>query len=289
MASKIDLHTHSTVSDGVLSPADLVLRAVERGVCALALTDHDTTAGLPAAQEAAGICGVVLIPGVEISVTWSGRTFHIVGLGIDAENAALQNGLARIRSIRRQRAREMAHKLERAGMGSNLWAEVCELAQGELVGRAHFARLLVRRGLVRDPNEAFRRYLGSGRPGCVEVRWANLDEAMDWIHQAGGSAVFAHPLQYRYPSAVLKRMLEAFVGAGGDAIEVVTGGSNAEQIAAATAHARRLGLAGSLGSDFHTPDQPWNDLGRISPLPECVTPVWKRWSWLPETCLTEWL
>lgn len=287
MVSTIDLHTHSIVSDGVLPPADLVARARERGVCVLALTDHDTTGGLPAAQEAAGICGVVLIPGVEISVTWSNRTLHIVGLGIDADNAALQNGLARIRSIRRHRAREIAHKLERAGVSSGLWTEVRELAQGELVGRAHYARLLVQRRLVKDPNEAFRRYLGSGRPGYVEVRWASLDEAVGWIHQAGGSAVFAHPLQYRYPVAVLRRMLEAFVSAGGDAIEIVTGGCSAGQIATATAYACRLELAGSLGSDFHTPDQPWNDLGRIGPLPRCVTPVWKRWPWLPESCLTQ--
>lgn len=283
MSSQIDLHTHSSASDGVLLPADVVARAAEHGVRMLALTDHDTTGGLPAAQQIARLRGVALIPGVEISATWAGRTLHVVGLGIDADNASLQSGLANLRSIRQQRAWEMSQLLERVGL-EGAWDGVRTLAQGDLVGRAHYARLLVQRGLAKDPSEAFRRYLSRGRPGYVEVQWAKLDEVVDWIHHAGGLAVFAHPLQYRYPRAFLRRLLTAFAAAGGDAIEVVTGGSTAEQVSAAAAYAQRMDLAGSLGSDFHTPEQPWNDLGRIRPLPHGVVPIWERWPLLSQSC-----
>ncbi|MDN5871881.1 MAG: PHP domain-containing protein [Nitrococcus sp.] len=251
-------------------------RAVAHGVRMLALTDHDTTAGLAQARQMARLHGIALIPGVEISVTWAGRTLHILGLGIDVRNALLQRGLAEIRSTRQWRARQMSRLLERAGL-ANAWEGVRTLAQGDLVGRAHYARLLVERGLAKDPGAAFRRYLGRGRPGYVEVEWAKLGETVDLIHHAQGLAVLAHPLQYRYPRAFLRRMLAAFAAAGGDAIEVVTGGSTAEQIAAATAYARRMDLAGSLGSDFHTLEQPWNQLGGIRPLPQGVVPIWERW------------
>ncbi len=282
MSSPIDLHTHSTASDGVLPPASLVARAVERGVRVLALTDHDTTAGLVAARRSAQLKGVVLISGVEVSVTWAGRTFHIVGLGVDAENALLQRGLTKLRSARLQRAQEMARLLERVGL-EDAWEGVRRLAQGDVVGRAHYARLLVLRGLVTDPSEAFHRYLSRGRPGYVQAQWVSLDEAVGWVHQAGGFAVLAHPLQYRYPRAFLRRMVAAFATAGGDALEIVTGGSTAEQISTAAAYARRLGLAGSLGSDFHTVDPPWNDLGNIRPLPQGVVPIWERGGLLPHT------
>lgn len=284
MHSRIDLHTHSSASDGALSPAELVARAAELGVQVLALTDHDTTDGLPAAQQSAPLRGVVLIPGVEISATWAGRTLHIVGLGIDAENILLQRGLAHLRSIRQQRAREIGRLLERAGV-AGAREGVRALVQGDLVGRAHYARLLVQRGLAKDPSEAFRRYLRRGRPGYVEVQWASLDEAVGWIHAAGGLAVLAHPLQYRYPGAFLRRMVTAFAAAAGDAIEIVTGGSSAAQISTATAYAQRLALAGSLGSDFHTPEQSWNDLGRIRPLPKGVVPIWERGLLLPQSAL----
>jgi predicted metal-dependent phosphoesterase TrpH len=282
MSSQIDLHAHSSASDGALSPTDVVARAAERGVRALALTDHDTTDGLPAAQQIARLRGMVLVPGVEISVTWAGRTLHIVGLGFDAGNAPLQRGLASIRSIRQQRAWEMSRLLEQAGL-EGAWEGVRTLAQGDLVGRAHYARLLVQRGLAKDASEAFRRYLSRGRLGYVEVQWAKLDEVVDWRHGAGGLAIVAHPLQYRYPRPFLRQMLAAFAAAGGDAIEVVTGGSTAEQVSAATAYAQRMDLAGSLGSDFHTPEQPWNDLGRIRPLPQGVMPIWERWPLLPQS------
>lgn len=275
-SSQIDLHAHSTASDGALSPADVVARAAERGVRVLALTDHDTTGGLPAAQQIAQLRGMMLIPGVEISVTWAGRTLHIVGLGVNSEDASLQSALANLRSIRRQRAAEIGQLLERAGV-EGAWEGVRALAQGDVVGRTHYARLLVQRGLAKDPSEAFRRYLRYGRTAYVEVQWAKLDEAVDWIHHAGGVAVFAHPLQYRYPRAFLRQMLTAFAAAGGDAIEIVTGSSNAAQISAATAYAQRMALAGSLGSDFHTPEQPWNELGRIRSLPHGVVPIWERW------------
>ncbi|MCO6440467.1 MAG: PHP domain-containing protein [Nitrococcus mobilis] len=281
MNSPIDLHAHSTASDGVLPPADLVARAAERGVRVLALTDHDTTDGLPAARRSAQLKGVTLISGVEVSVTWAGRTLHIVGLGVDAENASLQRGLTKIRLARVQRAREMARLLERAGL-DGAWDNVCTLVQGDVVGRAHYARLLVLRGLAADPSEAFRRYLSRGRPGYVQAQWAGLDEVVSWVHQAGGLAVLAHPLQYRYPRAFLRRMLTAFAAAGGDALEIVTGGGTAEQTSTAAAYARRLGLAGSLGSDFHTVHSPWNDIGNIRPLPQGVVPIWERGVLLPQ-------
>lgn len=276
MNSRIDLHTHTSASDGTLPPAELVARAAARGVRVLAVTDHDTTAGLVSAQGTAWNQGVTLVPGVEISATWGGRALHLVGLGIDEQNTPLQCGLRNLRSVREQRAWEIGRLLERAGVES-AWEGAHGLAQGEVVGRLHYAQLLVQRGLVKDANEAFRRYLSRGRPAYVEVQWAGLDEAVGWIHNAEGLAVLAHPLQYRYPRAFLRQVLATFAVAGGDAIEVVTGSSNAGQVSAATAHAQRMGLAGSLGSDFHTPEQSWRDLGRVRVLPQGVIPIWERW------------
>ena len=282
MHSPIDLHTHSTASDGVLPPADVVALAAARGVRTLALTDHDTTDGLAAAQQRASLEGVMLVPGVEISVTWGGRTFHLIGLRIDPQHALLQCGLAKLRAIREQRGREIGRLLERVGL-EGAYQAVCEMVQGEVVGRAHYAQLLVERGLAADSGDAFRRYLSCGRTGYVDVQWVSLDEAMGWVHGAGGIAVLAHPFQHRYPRAFLRRMLAAFAAEGGDALEIVTGGCNAGHISAATACARRLSLAGSLGSDFHTPVQSRNSIGRIRALPREVVPIWERWPLVPQS------
>ena len=271
-----DLHSHSLASDGTLRPAALVARAKRRRLDGLALTDHDTTAGIAAAQQAAGEQGVRLIPGVEISVTWAHSTVHILGLNIDPACDRLQAGLAALRAERDRRARLIAQSLAALGVADAL-ARAAALGDGELVSRTHFARILAQDGLVEHPGQAFQRYLGPGKPAYVEGRWAALDEAVDWITAAGGVAAIAHPGRYRFSNTRLKRLMEAFTAAGGRALEVVSGRHTADQVAWFGGCARRFGLLVSRGSDFHGPEFRGPDLNAIPALPPGLTPVWSVW------------
>jgi len=272
----VDLHSHSDVSDGTLAPADLVDRAHANGVAVLALTDHDTVAGLRVAGEAAARVGVRLVPGVEISVTWMGRTLHVLGLDVRPDAPLLRGGLSTLQSVRRERAEEMGRRLEKAGI-PDAYDGALRLAGAGQVTRTHFARFLVNAGYSADVNKAFQRYLSRGRPGYVRVKWADLDESIGWIRASGGIPVLAHPLSYGLTGAWLSRVLSAFTDAGGQALEVVCGArTQREAIALSAGYARRFGLLGSVGSDFHTPDTPWIDLGRLPPLPESLEPVWTR-------------
>lgn len=273
MTSAFDLHCHSSASDGALSPAQVVSRAVRGGVRHLALTDHDSVAGIECARRAAEALGVRLIAGVEISVTWEKRCFHILGLGIDPVNETLCRGLAGLQRIRRERAAAMAENLARHGIEGSL-AAVEEMAGEGMITRTHFARFLVARDYAASVAEVFERYLVRGKPGYVATRWAGLEEALEWIRAAGGVAVLAHPLRYQLTASWLRRFLSAFRSAGGVGIEVVNGNSAPNQIATCADYARRYRLAGSVGSDFHDPAFPWIDLGRLAPLPPGVEPVW---------------
>jgi len=269
----IDLHLHSTASDGRLDPAALVRHARDCGVSVLALTDHDTTTGLAAAAAEAAALGLCFVPGIEISAGWRGRTVHVLGLGIDPEASALAAGLAGLRTERARRAREIGARLDAAGgPGSEALRRVLE--QAELPTRTHFARALAELGAVRSLAEAFDLYLGRGRPAAVRSRWPEVVEAVGWIRAAGGVPVLAHPLRYPLSGGARRDLCREFAEAGGLAIEVVCGGASAAQVNQAASLALRTGLAGSVGSDFHDPRVPWNPPGRLAKLPGAVPAVW---------------
>ncbi|HEX5340507.1 MAG TPA: PHP domain-containing protein [Gammaproteobacteria bacterium] len=271
----IDLHLHSRASDGALAPAELVALAASRGVKMLALTDHDCTAGLVEAAQAAADKDIRFIPGVEISVSLQNQTLHIVGLDIDADDTALQQGLTRLQGLREVRAQEIGRRLAKRGI-EDAYAGARELAGDAEITRTHFAQHLQASGHVRTFQEAFRRFLQRGKPGHVSVTWASLEECIGWIHTAGGHAVLAHPLRYGLTRTRLLRALAAFKQAGGDGIEVVCGRSNRDELMSAAHLATRFELAGSVGSDFHTPGNPYLQPGGLAALPEAVAPIWER-------------
>jgi len=274
--SEFDLHSHSTRSDGLLHPRALVERAAERGVKALALTDHDEVSGLPDARAAAGEAGLRLIDGVEVSVTWRSRTLHIVGLNIDPENQTLLEGLRRNRSGRDERARRIAHALEQLGIDGAFEGAQRYAANPELVSRTHFARYLVDSGHARNTQAVFDRFLGGGKPAYVPHEWARLQHAVEWIQAAGGLAVIAHPGRYRLDSVEQAALLSEFKDLGGVAVEVVTSSHTAEQYAQWTTLAARHGLMASAGSDFHGVGESYRDLGDLPALPTGCTPVWQQ-------------
>jgi predicted metal-dependent phosphoesterase TrpH len=271
-----DLHSHSTASDGTLSPTALVERACRQGVDVLALTDHDVLDGLAEAGRAAQRRGLRLIPGVEISVSWGGRVIHVVGLGIDAAHAGLRRGLEDLRQQRQRRAEQIGQRLERLGI-SGAHAGARELSGGQIVTRSHFAHYLVNQGIVSNFQAAFRRYLRQGRPAHVACDWTSLECALTWIHDAGGQAVIAHPARYGMSGLKLRTLLSEFSAAGGSALEVVSSSHNPVETLKMAELARCYGLRASVGSDFHSPDQGWAELGRVAPLPAGCTPVWHDW------------
>ena len=271
-----DLHSHSTASDGTLLPAALVQRAAEHGVDVLALTDHDDIAGLADASKAASEVGIQLVPGVEVSVNWNGMVLHVVGLQVDPLNATLKDGLHGLRLQREQRAVAIAASLDKAGISGALEGAQA-LASGGIITRTHFAHFLVARGLAKDVRAVFKRYLVRGKPGFVAGVWAPLETAVGWINGAGGQAVLAHPARYRMTGTRLNRFLDEFKACGGAGIEVVCGTHSADETRVMGQRAIRMGLLASVGSDFHGPESPWVELGRLAPLPAGVTPIWKDW------------
>lgn len=276
MSKRYDLHSHSTASDGTLSPAELVRRARDSGVDVLALTDHDDLTGLGEAARAAQAVGVVLVPGVEISVTWQGRTVHLVGLNVDPGNEDLLAGLGRLREFRDWRAREMGRRLEKHRV-PDAYAGARSLAAGNAVSRTHFARYLVDQGFASDVRSVFQHFLKPNKPGYVPGRWAELAEAVGWITGAGGQAVVAHPARYDLTARKLRRLLGEFVECGGEAMEVVSGSHSRDDAINMARYARDFELLASAGSDYHGPENPWVDLGRLPPLPEGCVPVWEDW------------
>jgi predicted metal-dependent phosphoesterase TrpH len=272
-----DLHCHSVVSDGTLSPVDLVERAQRNGVAILALTDHDEVGGLAEAQARAASLGMAFVPGVEVSVTWRGETIHVVGLRIDPTDRMLLAGLRRTRSGRDGRAQEIADQLAAAGVPDAYEGALQYAGNPELISRSHFARYIVETGACEDVHEVFRRFLVEGRPGFVPHRWATLAEAVGWIRGAGGTAVMAHPGRYRLSDLCRQQLLAAFREAGGEAIEVVSGSHTPDQYREWAEVAQRLGLAASRGSDFHGPGESRHDIGSMPPLPSTLRPVWADW------------
>lgn len=276
MTANYDLHTHSTVSDGTLTPTKLVERAAAQGVTALALTDHDSTAGLAEAGARAVNLGLDLIPGVEISVTWEGRTLHLLGLNIERENSTLQAGLQELRAYRNERAGEIARDLQRVGIEGALEGAAW-YAQGDILSRTHFARFLVAQGYGKHLSDIFKRYLSQGKPGYVASRWATMEQAVSWIQGAGGVAVVAHPARYKLTRSKLVQLFGEFKECGGVAAEVISGSQRPEATAFLAQLIREIGLLGSCGSDYHGPENVWVELGKLPALPVSCEPVWNLW------------
>jgi len=270
-----DLHCHSTVSDGTVAPAALVARASRRGVGSLALTDHDDTGGLAEAAEAAREHGIRFINGVEISVTWQGETIHVVGLGIDPADAALQAGLAATRSGRIERAQRMSAVFDSLGIEGTFEGATRLAGNPRMISRTHYARYLCDQGHVKSTKDAFRRWLGSGRPCNVAQEWARLDDAVHWINGSGGVAVIAHPGRYALDRPQMRALLSEFRDLGGAAIEVVTGSHQPQHFSLFAKYAVEFGFAASCGSDFHSPGES-RDLGGLPPIPAICEPVWQR-------------
>jgi predicted metal-dependent phosphoesterase TrpH len=269
-----DLHCHSSVSDGTLEPEALAARAKANGVELWALTDHDELGGQQRAIAAAGAAGLPYLAGVEISVTFADTTVHIVGLGIDSDDAALKQGLAATRGGREARAREMADELAKVGIPGCYEGALRFVGNPDLISRTHFARHLVESGVCADTQEVFRRFLIEGKPGFVPHRWATLKNAVTWIGAAGGVAVIAHPARYKFTANEEYALFTEFKGHGGRGVEVVTGSHTAAEAARYAEAAREYELLASRGSDFHSPDERRIDLGGLPPLPAGLTPVW---------------
>ena len=271
-----DLHTHSYASDGALSPSALVERAQLGGVQVLSLTDHDTVAGLEEARSKAEAMGLRFVAGIELSVTWCKKNIHVIGLNIDPLNERLSEGIHRIQSIRVERALLMGQKLEKSGI-PGAYEGALEKAGIGMVTRTHFAQFLVEKGLAKDVRDVFNHYLKPGKPGYVHTDWVEMREAVEWISQAGGVAVLAHPMRYQLTRSWLGRLCAEFKEAGGIGIEVVSGSAPPGEVQSLAAHALRYELLASCGSDFHSPDYLWQRLGPLAPFPQGLTPIWSAW------------
>ena len=270
-----DLHCHSTISDGTLTPEALAARAKANGVELWSLTDHDEIGGQHRAQAAAKALGLPYLTGTEISVTFANVTVHIVGLGFDPDHPAMVQGLAATRGGRGERAREMSDQLAKAGIPGAYEGALKYVGNPELISRTHFARYLVEAGACKDTNEVFRKYLTEGKPGFVPHRWASLGNAVGWIREAGGVAVIAHPARYDHSPTQEYALFSEFKAHGGQAVEVVTGSHSPSEYVKYADMAIEFGLAASRGSDFHSPEESHCDLGSLPFLEGRLTPVWE--------------
>jgi predicted metal-dependent phosphoesterase TrpH len=270
-----DLHCHSVVSDGTLTPEELAARAAANGVELWALTDHDEIGGQHRAAAAARAQGMKYLTGTEISVTFADETVHIVGLGFDPDDAAMSEGLYDTRGGRGKRAMEMSEGLAKVGIHGAYEGALKFVGNPELISRTHFARFLVEQGHCRDTNEVFRKFLTEGKPGYVPHRWATLKDAVRWITGAKGLAVIAHPGRYKFTANEEYALFLEFKEHGGRAIEVVTGSHSPAEYVEYADKALEFGFAASRGSDFHSPDESHCDLGKLPWLPGKLTPVWE--------------
>ena len=270
-----DLHCHSVVSDGTLTPEQLAARAKANGVELWALTDHDEVGGQDRALAAAQANGLKYLTGVEISITFANKTVHIVGLGFDAHDEQLKQGLHQTRGGRGERAKEMSDGLAKVGIHGAYEGALKYAGNHELISRTHFARFLVETGACQDTNEVFRRFLTEGNPGFVPHRWASLKDAVQWIVQAKGMAVIAHPARYGFTPNEEFALFTEFKNHGGQGVEVVTGSHTPAEYVTYADMAKEFDLFASRGSDFHSPDESRIDLGTLPWLPGQLTPVWE--------------
>jgi len=273
----VDLHCHSNISDGTLTPTALAARAKKNGVDVWAMTDHDEVSGIAEARIAAAALDMTYVPGVEISITWAGQTVHIVGLQIDEKNQALVDGLTATRGGREERAREMAAQLEAVGIHDAFQGALKFVGNPDLISRTHFARYIMELGMCKDLNEVFSKYLGDDKPGFVPHRWATLQNSVDWITGAGGIAVIAHPGRYKFSDLAFDALFNEFKEFGGAGIEVTTGSHSVDQYDYYAKVAKTYGFLASRGSDFHGPGESRVDLGGLPPLPSGLKPVWHDW------------
>ncbi|MDE1462311.1 PHP domain-containing protein [Spartinivicinus poritis] len=281
---KIDLHCHSTASDGVLSPLALVQRAIEQKVEVLSLTDHDTVAGYQHLQGQAALSQLYLIPGIELSAVWSGVTIHVVGLGFSLDDPLLAGYLDQQQQARQQRAEKIAAKLAKRGFANTLEGALA-VAQGQSdlpaadvqIGRPHFAKYLVSEGYVPDMATAFNRYLGAGKVGDVKSQWPSLAQVVDWITSMKGVAILAHPLKYKMTNTKLRALIKAFKAAGGEGIEVALAGQPQDATHFLAELSCQFELLASVASDFHGPFNRWIELGGAPPLPKQCKPLWENW------------
>lgn len=273
----IDLHSHSSISDGVFAVPLLAARAKANGVEVWSLTDHDEVSGVESARLAAQELGMRFIPGVECSISWAGHTIHILGLQIDAATPVLVQGLQRTRSGREPRARAIAAQLEAAGIAGAFEGALKYVSNPDMVSRTHFARYIIECGVCSRVNEVFQHYLAEGKPGYVPHHWATMSEVLGWIAAAGGQAVLAHPGRYPLSDLALGALLDEFKQLGGVAIEVVTGSHSPDQFQYFAKLANQYGFMASMGSDFHAPEESRVDIGKLPPLPTNVKPLWHDW------------
>ncbi len=276
MSHVFDLHTHSTASDGILSPDMLVEKASAVGINTLALTDHDTVSGLAAAHSAAKTYNVTLISGIELSCLWNNKTIHIVGLNFEAENKTIIDATIHLNHLREERAIKIGEKLKKVGI-DNAYENAKRIAAGGTVTRQHFSTFLIENGNAKNQSDVFKRYLVNNKPGYASVAWPSLEETIAQINAAGGVSVIAHPLRYKLTATKLRNLIKEFKGLGGKAIEVVTGHNQSSEIELATNYAKRYDMAASVGSDFHNVNTAWSQLGKLAELPQGLTPVWELW------------
>jgi predicted metal-dependent phosphoesterase TrpH len=259
-----------------LAPAALLTRASEQAVDVLALTDHDGTEGIAEARLAAKGLPLSLIAGVEISVTWNSKTIHILGLNIDETNPVLQQGLSDMRAFRVERAQLIAERLAKSGIDGALEGAQ-QFASEVMLGRVHFAQFLVKNGYAKDINDVFKKYLVRNKPGYVPGKWASLEEAVNWINAAGGQALIAHPARYKLTATKLRYLSSEFKELGGVGLEVVSGRQHPEEVKTLARLAEKMEMYASCGSDFHSPDNDWVELGKLTTMPDNTQPVWQLW------------
>ncbi len=272
----IDFHCHTTASDGSLSPAALLELAEQREIDMLSITDHDTLNAYHQIAETDN--AIQIIPGIELSSQWKRRGVHIVGLNVGLSSPSILEAVEQQSNARRERAELIAEKLERLGFDGCLAGASSHASGAHQIGRPHFARYLVEIGAVSNIQQAFKRYLGAGKAGDIKDQWASPEKVISWIRDAGGVAVLAHPTKYKLTRTKLIELLVDFKAAGGEAMEVISGA----QLPSVTRDMARLcqdtGLDASCGSDFHAPNQEWAALGKVAPLPQNCTPIWRRWA-----------
>jgi len=271
-----DLHTHTTESDGKFTPDELITQAEIAGIDVLAITDHDTISGLAKAYQAVLNKNISLISGVELSVSWCNRSFHIVGLNINPENNLLVDSLAEHKQQRESRAIKIGEQLDKCGI-PNAYDGAKQLASDEAITRNHFARFLVNNGHAKNINDVFKKYMVKNKPGYVKTHWINMEDGIDLLNQSGGTAVLAHPLRYKLTGTWIRKLLTAFKQAGGLGIEIVTGNSTQNEVLLAADYARHFELSGSVGSDFHGHENNGIHLGKLNKLPKDIVPVWESW------------
>lgn len=272
-----DLHTHSNISDGILDPESLVSRAKAKGVDVIALTDHDSVAGLARARASARDLGLQLVNGIEFSGVWGKSGVHIVGLGIDPGHPVILEAVAHQAEVRELRAQKIGERLARVGV-TGVLEGARAIAGDSVIGRPHFARYLVETGAVTGMHQAFKKYLGAGKPGDVKNLWPDMSTVIDWIRAAGGVAVLAHPEKYKMTRTKLRALVADFSEAGGRALEVMSGHQESGVTDRLARLATEQGLYASCGSDFHMPDQPWQELGAFGTMPAACKPVWQLWA-----------